>query len=538
MPRTLIVGFDGATLELSERWMAEDRMPHLRALRQDGAYGILRSTLPYNSAVAWTTLSTGVSPGRHGIFDFVLPRRHEYGYRVATREDRRVPALWNLASDAGARVAVVNIPMTFPAEPVHGVMVSGMDAPRLEARSVHPAGYLEQLLRLCPDYRIVSKAALRASRGDFDGAERELVDVVSARGRFVQAIARPRDMDLVMVNLEATDGAQHFFWQHHDPAHPRHDPDAASRWGDAIGRVYEATDRELGLLIEAYDPDTVIVVSDHGGGPTSDWVLFLNDWLAAEGLLDVAPKRVVGVGRRLYGLARNRLSVPMRRALRPVFGRMLERAKGAALYGDVVWSRSTAYAHMEPAIRLNLAGREPEGSVQRDRAAEALAQVVDRGRALRLPSGDPAFSEVVPASSAYVGDAPGGPDVLLDIWPGLHIRSRNTSSRPGFVHRLADLDMYLPSGVHTRLGMVVAAGAGISRDGPVEAGDIDQVAASVLAVMGVPAPVLDGEPFGFVSADLQRTDEPLGPRDAGGTQFSEEEEQEVLDRLRGLGYVD
>jgi predicted AlkP superfamily phosphohydrolase/phosphomutase len=228
----------------------------------------------------------------------------------------------------------------------------------------------------------------------------------------------------------------------------------------------------------------------------------------------------------------------MRRALRPVFGGVLERAKGAALYGDVVWGRSTAYAHMEPAIRLNLAGREPEGSVQPERAADALARVVDRGRALRLPSGDPAFADVLPTSSEYAGDAPGGPDVLLDIWPGLHIRSRNTSSRPGFVHRLEDLNIYLPSGVHTRLGMVVAAGAGISREGAVDVGDIHQVAASVLAVMGVPAPVLDGEPFGFVSANLRSTGEPLSPREAEGTRFSDEEEQEVLDRLRGLGYVD
>src|SRR5205814_342002 len=116
-------------------------------------------------------------------------------------------------------------------------------------------------------------------------------------------------------------------------------------------RVYEATDEELGRLIDAYAPDTVFVVSDHGGGPSSDWVLFMNDWLVAEGLLSVERRMAASAGQRLYAQAKKRLSVPARRALRPLFGRLLERAKGAALYGDFDWRASKAYAHMQPAVR-------------------------------------------------------------------------------------------------------------------------------------------------------------------------------------------
>jgi predicted AlkP superfamily phosphohydrolase/phosphomutase len=538
MARTLIVGFDGATEGLCDRWIAEDRMPVLAGLRGDGSHGDLRSTMPYNSAVAWTSLSTGASPGRHGVYDFVLPREREYGYRVATREDRRVAALWGHAGQAGAEVAVVNIPMTFPAEDVRGVMVSGMDAPRLEERSVSPAGYLPELLRMCPDYRISSKAATKAGAGEWETAERELIEVVEARSRFVQALVRSRSLDLVMVNLEATDGAQHFFWQHHDPGHPRHDPRLAERWGDTIGRVYAASDRELGRIIDAYRPDTVFVVSDHGGGPTTDWVLFTNDWLASEGLLRIVPRRTATMGQRLYGKARSRLSVPVRRALRPVLGRVLERAKGAALYGDVDWSSTKAYAHMQPAVRVNLAGREPQGSVTADAAAGVLEDVAARAGALTLPDGGRVVTEALSAEEAYSGSAPGGPDLLLDLAPGTHVRSRNTFARSGHLVPLADLGLYLPSGVHTRLGMVVAAGAGIERRGHVAESDIHQVAPSVMAVMGVPAPPMDGDPFEFVTASFQSSGDDLASTTATGTDFSAEEEEEVLERLRGLGYVD
>jgi predicted AlkP superfamily phosphohydrolase/phosphomutase len=536
VPRTLIVGFDGATLDLCERWI--DGMPTLRGLMADGAHGTLRSTLPANSAVAWTSLSTGATPGRHGIFDFVLPRSGTYGYRVTTRADRRVPALWNHASDAGARVAVVNIPMTFPAEPVNGIMVSGMDAPHLEPRAVHPESTLEEIRRLSPRYRIISNAHLPASRGDFETAERELLDALEARSRFLTEISRARHFDLVMANLEATDGAHHFFWQHLDPSHPRHDRVAARRWGEAIRRVYEASDRELGRLVDAYGAETVFVVSDHGGGPSSDWVLFLNDWLAADGFLHVVPRRLSSAGARLYGEAKKRLSVPLRRRLRPL-ARLLDRAKDTALYGDVEWSRTRAYAFMQPAVHLNVVGREPSGSVSLERRDAVLDEVADAARALRLPGGQPAFEEVHRAADVYGGDmAPGSPDLVMEPAPGLHIRSRNTTRRPGPIHRLSELDLYLPSGVHTRTGMVVAAGSGIAHTVERGSHDIHQVAPSVLAVAGVAGPRFDAPPFSFVTiAPIARGARHEGAGDER-TDLDPTEEEEVLSRLRGLGYVD
>ena len=543
MARTLLVGFDGATLALCRRWIDEGRMPALAGLMQDGTYAEMRSTYPYNSAVAWTSLSTGASAGRHGIFDFVLPRRHEYGYRVATREDRRVPALWNHAGEAGASVAVVNIPMTFPAEAVNGVMVSGMDAPRLEERAVYPRGHLEDLRRLSSGYRIISNAHLPASQGDFDTAERELLDALTARGRYVSELGKRREHDLFMINLEATDGSHHFFWQHFDPSHPRHDPSDARRWGGTIGRVYEATDRELARLIDAYAPDTVLVVSDHGGGPSSDWVLFMNEWLAAEGFLALRSGRIASLGQHLYGAAKERLSVPVRRKLRPLFGKVLERAKGAALYGDVDWSRSRAYAHMQPAIRLNLSGREPEGWVAPGDVETILDSVAARALDLRLPDGEPAFAAVYRASEIYTGDAPDGPDLVMEPTAGLHIHSRNTTRRPGFIGHLPDLGMYLPSGVHVLRGMVVAAGTGIEKRGLVAEADIHGVAPSVLAVMGVPAPEMDGQAFDFVTAS-PTTSPPRDPKAVEDRSPQErqvldaEEEAEILQRLRGLGYVD
>jgi len=449
-----------------------------------------------------------------------------------------VPAIWNIASDAGARVAVVNIPMTFPAERVEGVMVSGMDAPRLEERAAHPDGYVDELRRLAPDYRIVSKAAVRAAQGDFTAAERELLDVMIARSRFVERMAAGKDFDMVMVNLEATDGAHHFFWQHLDPSHPRHDPAGGREWGETIARVYEASDRELGRLIDVCTPDAVLVVSDHGGGPSSDWVLFMNDWLAREGFLAIVPRRVSRAGRRLYDLARTRLSVPMRRRLRPLVGGLLEQAKEVALYGDVDWSRSRAYALMQAAVRVNLSGRENEGMVGESELPRLLDELAGRADALRLPDAGPAFAAVHKAADVYRGASPGGPDLLMETAPGLHIRGRNNSSAPGYMRRVGEIGSYFPSGVHTPTGIVIGAGSGIERRGRVEEADILQVAPSALAIMGIAAPPMDAEPFSFVTRSLTQAGDQGATERASDTELETDEEAEIIERLRGLGYMD
>jgi predicted AlkP superfamily phosphohydrolase/phosphomutase len=538
MGRTLIVGFDGATLDLCERWVAEGRMPTLAGLMGDGSFGHMRSVFPYNSAVAWATLATGTNAGRHGIFDFVFPVQGAYALRVTTRENRRVPALWNHASDSGAKVGVVNIPMTFPAEALNGFMISGMDAPSLEERAVHPPGLLEQIRRIQPDYRIMSKAYIRAEHGEWDEAERELIEVMVNRARLTAELAKRESPDLLMVNLEATDGSHHFFWQHFDPTHPRHDPKLAPRFGDAIGRVYEASDRELGRLIDTFAPDTVFVVSDHGGGPSNDWVVYMNDWLASVGLLQVHRSARASVVKRAYAMAMRHMSAPLKRRLRPVFGRFIEKAKGLTLYGDVDWSTSKAYATIQSMVRLNLAGREPQGIVTEDQRDAVLREIADRGEASRFPDGRALFTSVARADEIYRGNAPESPDIVLEPLQGTEVRGRNTSGRPGHLHRLAELGAYYPSGVHTPVGLVVAAGSGVERRGRLEESAIEQVAPSVLAVMGVPAPDLDAGPFPFVSAELLSTGRELESLSSSTTDLNEDEEAEVLERLRGLGYVD
>ncbi len=121
----LLVGIDGATFRIINRLTARNRLPHLQSLARDGVHGPLQSHFPLWSPRIWNSIATGKSPDKHGILGFVRDRKL---YRST---DRKVHALWNIASDAGLTVGVVNWWNSYPPDRVDGVIVSDHVFPRV-----------------------------------------------------------------------------------------------------------------------------------------------------------------------------------------------------------------------------------------------------------------------------------------------------------------------------------------------------------------------------------------------------------------------
>src|SRR4029077_19087602 len=69
--KVIVLGFDGVGAGYTERWMNEGKLPNLARLRQSGTFRPLRPTIPAQTPVSWSTFSTGIDPGRTGIFDFL-----------------------------------------------------------------------------------------------------------------------------------------------------------------------------------------------------------------------------------------------------------------------------------------------------------------------------------------------------------------------------------------------------------------------------------------------------------------------------------
>ncbi|HVT19113.1 MAG TPA: alkaline phosphatase family protein [Thermoanaerobaculia bacterium] len=122
--RVLFVGLDAADWQLLDGYMADGTMPNLAALAGQGASGVLVTIHPPLSPLVWTTMMTGVSPLEHRILDFTRFAPASGAREPIPSCERRVPAVWNMASWAGRGVAVFGLWATWPAERVRGLLVA------------------------------------------------------------------------------------------------------------------------------------------------------------------------------------------------------------------------------------------------------------------------------------------------------------------------------------------------------------------------------------------------------------------------------
>ena len=120
----IFLGLDGADWQLLDSYIRDGNMPNLARLVAEGTSGTLETLHPALSPLIWTSMMTGVDPLAHGILDFTRYKPGTQTKEPITSDERRVPAIWNMAGWGGRSVAVFGMWATYPAEPVNGLMVS------------------------------------------------------------------------------------------------------------------------------------------------------------------------------------------------------------------------------------------------------------------------------------------------------------------------------------------------------------------------------------------------------------------------------
>jgi predicted AlkP superfamily phosphohydrolase/phosphomutase len=132
------IGLDGADWDLLVPWMEAGELPNLKAFLETAALGDLTTVHPILSPVCWTSGYTGSNPGKHGIFDFQKTDPSSGELLIETATHRRAQPIWMLLSDVGKKVGVMNVPMTYPPDPVRGSMISGFLFPSGDVNITYP----------------------------------------------------------------------------------------------------------------------------------------------------------------------------------------------------------------------------------------------------------------------------------------------------------------------------------------------------------------------------------------------------------------
>ena len=279
--RVLVIGLDGADWEILDRLEREGRIPNLARMRREGAWGVLRAEQPLLSPIVWTSIATGRHPEDHGIVGFLTKRG---GVEEPVRSDERgVRAFWNVATEHGVSVGVVGWYASWPAEPVHGFLVSDragshqVDGTTVRATTglAHPPEITVTIdgVRKEVDGSIGREQAMRYFGPGSVPPDGEKLDTfvgilrtTELYRRLTPDLIRRYRPAIAAVYLEGTDAVGHLYGEYQPPRLPWVREEEVSRFGPAWDRFYSEADRVVGELLAVVDParTTVLVVSDHG----------------------------------------------------------------------------------------------------------------------------------------------------------------------------------------------------------------------------------------------------------------------------------
>ena len=537
--KVLLLGLDGMTYSVLSPAFKAGHMPRYKELIDRSASGILTSTVPPYTPPGWTSIFTGVNPGKHGIFGFTLGNVQQS--RGLVRLDKvTAPALWNAANAQGKRVGLFNIPMTYPAPPVDGFSVSGMLTPEgggaTPENFTHPASLRDELLRVTGSYEIDIEVNYDEDWKSTEIIERLSRNLDKKRKALQYLLEREADLPLLFAVLEAPDRLMHVHYKYIDPRQEHYSRPEAEPIRERAWAFFDEMDAMIGDLLDWADKDSyVITMSDHGFGP-KDKSVNVNVALREWGLLSV--KGAGGAVTRSAGLRKI-----ARQAKKALPKSVWQRAKGAA-QSSIDWSATKAFSAPIPqqGIYVNLEGREPKGVVPQSEYESVRDEIIERLRSLRDPDdGKPVVDHVHKREDVMHGpQATHAPD-LFPVCRAYSYELSDGLYSPGILDDYRDL----PRGFHHMDGIFGVAGPGVYPGKGAEAHLYD-IAPTALYLAGCKLPEMDGrvleellnpEMLSHRPVQIEAMDLPLAGEGAEAAAYSAEEEAQIEESLRNLGYL-
>jgi predicted AlkP superfamily phosphohydrolase/phosphomutase len=264
MKKTLFVGLDAACWEYLNPLIEAERLPNVQKLMENGSWGILDSTLPAQTPTAWSSIITGKNPGKHGIFDFLLRLPGGDSFVTANANHRLGTPFWKLLNDQGLRVGLINIPFIYPIDPLDGFLVCGFGTPDTIKGVVYPEREIRWIVDSFEGFSpVVDPLILRK------GSPEEIFEAERRhQSQFVEIaleLSERHQVHVLAINLLFPDHANHRM--------PRM---------EEVEQAICLSDADLGRIIREFEPDNVMLFSDHGSRRVKGDFL-LHAWLRDRG---------------------------------------------------------------------------------------------------------------------------------------------------------------------------------------------------------------------------------------------------------------
>ncbi len=269
--KVIIIGLDGATFDLLKPWAKAGYLPNLKRMMAEGVSGVLESSIPPTTAVAWPSFMTGKNPAKHGLYDFFIKKKNSYEEIPINADMRDGKAIWDILSENGHKVLVLNVPTTYPPSKVNGVLVSCFLTPSGKRDFIYPPFLLDEIEGKFGKYPLYTKtpgAIFNLSEKVIGRLLKESMEILSYKIKVLDYLEEKYQSDFIMLHIWETDRIQHDFWHIIDPNHPRYPGKEAEDYKKRIIDYYHKIDEEIGKLIEKVGKEAAIfIMSDHGFWP-------------------------------------------------------------------------------------------------------------------------------------------------------------------------------------------------------------------------------------------------------------------------------
>jgi len=266
--KLILIGIDGCSFTILKPLLNNGHLPTFSEILKEGCHATLISTLPFNTLPAWTSIFTGVNPGKHGITDFIIRENGRYEI-VSSRRHRMVDSLWTILSRHNVEQIVINEPVTFPPEKIKGIMLTGFSTPPQNRNFAYPASIIDEVEKVSngyePDLPFGFEKIIAENKNKGFRLISEFAEKIIKTTRY---LSKNYDWQLLTAIITSTDRLQHFYFNDFK----------------RISSHYKLLDNFLNEIINQETEANILIVSDHGFGPLEK-CFYINTWLRDQNLV-------------------------------------------------------------------------------------------------------------------------------------------------------------------------------------------------------------------------------------------------------------
>lgn len=474
-----MVALDAADANLLHEWQDAGYLPALSSIMRQGYWGKISGDEYLTPHGLWLSLYSGATKHEHGFYYYRQLKPSSYCVQPYDVQRAKAVPFWSDADTAGARIAILDVPETYPLPGLGGCQLANFrihNAPGDPMAA--PPSFLNTAIALSGKRQVVQEKA-NSTLDEDRKLYNQLLDRIRGTGRFCVEILRRDRPDCTVVGFSESHIAGHQLWKYRDGNTEMH---------DAIRNVYQEIDKQLDLILQAKSPETnIYVVSNTGIQDQTPTAGLLRSFCESLGYqVRTSNKRnsdnLIRFGRRL--IPENLQAYTMYKISAHLRQRVL--AQIYPISSD--WSRTTAFVlptSYTGMIRINLKDREPFGIVEPGAEYDGLLDQLetDLMSLINPETGESAVEMIYRTAKIY---QTGPPEILPDLvakWKPTksyqeilyHPKTTIRQKRPRFYRQ----------NNHTEYGFFTACGPSIEKQGRLPDASLTNFAPTFLSQLGI-----------------------------------------------------